>query len=99
MDRLSQLGQHMQNVPSTAPSAAAGKKYRAAVVGLGMIGSGDDVSGAAIGQATLGEPYGGAFHSGSYASLPERVELVCGSSRNAGRRERFERPRASKTSH
>ena len=51
---------------------------------------GDDVSGAAIGQATIGEPVKNPVHSGGYASFPERVELVCGSSRNAGRRERFE---------
>ena len=50
----------------------------AAVVGLGFIGSGDDVSGAAIGQATIGEPVETPFHSGGYASFPERVELVCG---------------------
>ena len=51
---------------------------------------GDDVSGAAIGQATIGEPVKNPVHSGGYASFPERVELVCGSSGNAGRRERFE---------
>lgn len=50
----------------------------AAVVGLGFIGSGDDVSGAAIGQATIGEPVQTPFHSGGYASFPERIELVCG---------------------
>ena len=50
----------------------------AAVVGLGFIGSGDDVSGAAIGQATIGEPVETPFHSGGYASFPERVQLVCG---------------------
>jgi hypothetical protein len=50
----------------------------AAVVGLGFIGSGDDVSGAAIGQATIGEPVDTPFHSGGYASYPERIELVCG---------------------
>ena len=50
----------------------------AAVGGLGFIGSGDDVSGAAIGQATIGEPVETPFHSGGYASFPERVKLVCG---------------------
>eukprot|EP01044_Picomonas_judraskeda_P003986 COSAG03_NODE_341_length_8828_cov_77.724940_10_plen_122_part_00 len=50
----------------------------AAVVGLGFIGSGDDVSGAAIGQATIGEPVQTPFHSGGYASFPERIKLVCG---------------------
>ena len=48
------------------------------MVGLGFIGSGDDVSGAAIGQATIGEPVATPVHSGGYASFPERIDLVCG---------------------
>jgi hypothetical protein len=63
--------------------------YRAGVIGLGYVGAGDDVSGAAIGQAVLGKGQQGLYHSGAYATNP-RVQLVAGSSRNLGRRERFE---------
>ena len=64
--------------PLDAAGAWARSCFAAAVVGLGFIGSGDDVSGAAIGQATIGEPVETPFHSGGYASYPERINLVCG---------------------
>jgi UDP-N-acetylglucosamine 3-dehydrogenase len=61
--------------------------YRAAIIGLGFVGAGDQVSGDALGQqvadldGTHVEALGG--HS--------RIELVAGSSRDPGRRERFAR--------
>ena len=83
MHRMQLIQAHMGGKLPPAPElvavpAAGGKVYRAAVVGLGFIGSGDDVSGAAIGQATIGEPVQTPFHSGGYASFPERINLVCG---------------------
>ena len=62
------------------------RKYRAAVVGLGFIGAADQVSGDAIGQRV--EDLHGT-HAQALAGNP-RVELVAGSSRDPGRRTRFE---------
>ena len=62
-----------------------GKKYRAGIAGLGMIGGADQVSAEAIGQSVDG------MDGTHFAALAgnERVGLVAGSSRDAGRRERF----------
>jgi predicted dehydrogenase len=62
-----------------------GPTYKAGIIGLGFIGAGDQVSGDALGQRV--ENLGGS-HSASYAGHP-RVELVAGSSRDEGRRQRF----------
>lgn len=61
-------------------------KLRAAVIGLGFIGAGDPVSGEAIGQQVADLD---GTHSQALAAHP-RVELVSGSSRDEGRRKRFE---------
>jgi UDP-N-acetylglucosamine 3-dehydrogenase len=60
-------------------------RYRAAIIGLGFIGAGDQVSGDALGQRV--EDLDGT-HAGAL-SRNSRVELIAGSSRDAGRRERF----------
>src|SRR4051794_13797036 len=59
--------------------------YRAAIVGLGFIGAGDQVSGDALGQrvADLDGTHAGALLGNA------RIELVAGSSRDDGRRARF----------
>ena len=60
-------------------------KYRAAIVGLGFIGGADQVSGDALGQ--LVEDLDGT-HVGALRNH-DQVDLVAGSSRDDGRRERF----------
>jgi predicted dehydrogenase len=59
--------------------------YRSVIVGLGFIGAGDQVSGDALGQRV--EDLDGT-HAAALARHP-RVQLLAGSSRDAGRRERF----------
>lgn len=59
--------------------------YRAAVVGLGFVGAGDQVSGDAIGQCVRDLD---GTHAPALARHP-RVELVAGSSRDEARRQRF----------
>ena len=61
------------------------KRYRAGIIGLGFIGGADQVSGDALGQRV--ENLGGT-HLGALSNHP-RIDLVAGSSRDAGRRERF----------
>ena len=56
------------------------KPYRAAVIGLGMIGGADQVSGDALGQRV--ENMDGT-HTTAYQKNP-RVELVAGATRDAG---------------
>lgn len=59
--------------------------YTAAVIGLGFVGAGDQVSGDAIGQKV-------ANLDGTHAqalAAHEQVRLVAGSSRDEGRRKRF----------
>ena len=59
--------------------------YRAAVIGLGFVGAGDQVSGDAIGQRV--QDLDGT-HAPALNRHP-RVQLVAGSSRDEGRRMRF----------
>ena len=59
--------------------------YRAGIVGLGFIGGADQVSGDALGQQVRNLD-GTHLHALQEAA---RVELVAGSSRDLGRRERF----------
>ena len=59
--------------------------YNAAIVGLGFIGGADQVSGDALGQRV--EELDGTHFSA--LSQHPRVELVAGSSRDEGRRQRF----------
>ena len=62
------------------------KTYKAGIIGLGFIGVGDQVSGDAIGQRV--EDLGGT-HMEALSGNPQ-VTLVAGSSRDQGRRDRFE---------
>lgn len=59
--------------------------YRAGIIGLGFIGGADQVSGDALGQNVVDLD---GTHFASLSNHP-RVNLVAGSSRDAGRRERF----------
>jgi predicted dehydrogenase len=68
-----------------ATSATSDKRYRGAVVGLGFIGGADQVSGDALGQRV--EDLDGTHVMALRGH--ERVDLVGGSSRDGGRRERF----------
>ena len=65
----------------------AEKQYRAGVIGLGMIGGADQVSGDALGQRVDGMD---GTHTFAYQNEP-RIDLVAGASRDAGRRERYEK--------
>jgi len=62
--------------------------YRAGIIGLGYIGAGDDESGQAIGGQLVKNLDG--THAAALAGHPN-IELVAGSTRDAGRRERFEK--------
>ena len=61
------------------------EKYKAGIIGLGFIGGGDQVSGDAVGQKVVDLD---GTHFSAYANHP-RIDLVAGSSRDPGRRERF----------
>ena len=67
--------------------------YRAAIVGLGFVGAGDQVSGDALGQQVR---YLDGTHLEAL-SRHRRVEVVAGSSRDPGRRERFARRTGART--
>ena len=62
------------------------KTYKAGIIGLGFIGAGDQVSGDAIGQRV--DDLDGT-HMEALSGNPQ-VTLVAGSSRDQGRRDRFE---------
>jgi predicted dehydrogenase len=62
------------------------KTYRGAIIGLGYIGGADQVSGDVLGQRVENLD-GTHYHA---MDKHPRVELVAGSSRDSGRRERFE---------
>ncbi len=64
----------------------AGNTYRAGIVGLGFIGGADQVSGDAIGQRVSDLD---GTHAHALSGHP-RVVVASGSSRDKGRRERFE---------
>jgi predicted dehydrogenase len=68
-------------------------RYRAGIIGLGFIGAADQVSGDALGQRV--EDLDGT-HLAALSGQP-RIELVCGSSRDPGRRQRFEERTARTT--
>ncbi len=61
------------------------ERYRAAIIGLGFIGGADQVSGDALGQRV--ENLDGT-HIHAYQNNP-RIDMVAGSSRDMGRRQRF----------
>ena len=60
--------------------------YRAGIIGLGFIGAGDQVSGDRLGQQVTALD---GNHFEALANHP-RVQLVAGSSRDSGRRQRFQ---------
>ncbi|HAA76043.1 TPA: hypothetical protein DCE37_13090 [Candidatus Latescibacteria bacterium] len=68
-------------------------QYSAGIIGLGFIGAADQVSGDALGQKV--ENLDGT-HSAAYENHP-RVDLIAGSSRDPGRRERFEQRTNART--
>ena len=70
-----------------------GSIYRGGIVGLGFIGGADQVSADALGQRV--EDLDGT-HLDAMLNYP-RVELVAGSSRDAGRRERFAQRTSART--
>ncbi|MBT3603910.1 MAG: Gfo/Idh/MocA family oxidoreductase, partial [Candidatus Latescibacteria bacterium] len=67
--------------------------YKAAVIGLGMIGGADQVSGDALGQRVDNMD---GTHAVAYQNH-SRVQLVAGASRDEGRRSRFEARTGAKT--
>ena len=67
--------------------------YRAGIIGLGFIGGGDQVSGDRLGQQVVALD---GNHREALSNHP-RVQLVAGSSRDAGRRERFAQRTAART--
>jgi predicted dehydrogenase len=73
-------------MPNNSTAEATPLRYRAGIIGLGFIGAGDQVSGDAIGGQQVSQLDG--THAEACSRHP-RVELVAGSSRDAGRRERF----------
>ena len=68
------------------------QKYRAGIIGLGMIGAADPVSAEMLGQSVEGMD---GTHWGSLVAH-ERVEVVAGSSRDGWRRERFSKRSGAK---
>ena len=71
----------------------AEKTYRAGIIGLGFIGGADQVSGDALGQLVV-ELDGTHFQT--YSEHP-RIDMVAGSSRDEGRRKRFEQRSGART--
>ena len=69
------------------------KTYRAGIIGLGFIGGADPVSADALGQKLESLDGSHAVALGSH----ERVQLVAGASRDAGRRQRFEQRSGART--
>lgn len=67
--------------------------YRAGIIGLGFIGGGDQVSGDALGQQVVNLD---GTHVAAYENHP-RIDVVAGSSRDQGRRDRFETRTGAKT--
>lgn len=69
------------------------KTYRAAIIGLGFIGAADQVSGDALGQQVSSLD---GTHLSALTNHPQ-VELVAGSSRDQGRRDRFAQRTGART--
>ena len=65
------------------------KTYRAAVIGLGMIGGADQISGDVLGQRV--DSMDGT-HTFAYQNHP-RIDLVAGASRDQGRASAMKRAR------
>ena len=79
--------------PATGVTAAAGgagvEGYRAAIIGLGFIGGGDQWSGDQIGGQQVAALENLTGHHALALDAHPRIELVTGSSRDVGRRQRF----------
>ena len=78
--------------PAAEPAAGgAGVKggYRAAIIGLGFIGGGDQWSGDQIGGQQVAALENLTGHHALALDAHPRIELVTGSSRDVGRRQRF----------
>ncbi len=69
------------------------RTYRAGIIGLGFIGGGDQVSGDRLGQRVADLD---GNHREAFSNHPQ-VQLVAGSSSDAGRRERFVQRTNAKT--
>ncbi len=74
--------------------ATTHKTYTAAIVGLGFIGAGDQVSGDAIGGQKVSNLDG--THCEALCKHPA-IKLIAGSSRDQGRRDRFEQRIGART--
>ena len=68
-------------------------KYKAGIIGLGFIGGADQVSGDALGQKVVNLD---GTHVAAYENHPD-VDVIAGSSRDSGRRERFEARTGART--
>ncbi len=68
-------------------------QYKAGIIGLGFIGAADQISGDALGQQV--ENLDGT-HLDAYENHP-RVDVITGSSRDLGRRQRFEARTGART--
>jgi predicted dehydrogenase len=68
-------------------SEMARSSFRAGIIGLGFIGGGDQISGDRLGQQVVDLD---GTHRDAFSNH-KRVQLVAGSSRDQGRRERFQR--------
>ena len=68
-------------------------KYKAAIIGVGFIGGADQVSGDILGQLVSNMD---GTHYQAFDKHP-CVEIVAGSSRDTGRRARFEKKSGAKT--
>ena len=97
MGQLASFGQPDTFLAALQPGPAAGapargggeRRWRAAIIGLGFIGGGDQWSGDQIGgQQVSALADSNGWHAQALSRNP-RVELVTGSSRDVGRRERF----------
>lgn len=76
-----------------APSTFEAKSYRAGILGLGFIGGADQVSGDALGQRVADLD---GTHLMALSGYP-RIDVVAGSSRDEGRRQRFTQRTGQKT--
>ena len=100
-NRLAQIGASLRchstrrgaPEPATGVTAAAGgpgvEGYRAAIIGLGFIGGGDQWSGDQIGGQQVAALENLTGHHALALDAHPRIELVTGSSRDVGRRQRF----------
>jgi len=68
-------------------------QYKVGIIGLGFIGGADQISGDALGQQVDGLD---GTHVASYENHP-RVDIIAGSSRDQGRRDRFEARTGART--